>query len=144
MKRAHFQVATWYSTMNPHPPNLNPIFYGWVRDETNKILCLCPVGIPEGISPVPPEVLNLIKCDCSSNKHCSSKRCLCVSTRVACSMLCQCRGDTQHCFNEETKLADDLLADNEDQKVCCCWIFSFFLVLIIELPIVLGHICFKI
>ena len=57
VKRAHFQVATWYSTMNPHPPNLDPSFYGWVCEEISKILC--PVGIPDGISPAPPEVLNL-------------------------------------------------------------------------------------
>ena len=48
VKRTHFQVAVWYSTMNQHPPNLDPTFYEWVHDEINKILC--PVGIPEGIS----------------------------------------------------------------------------------------------
>ena len=72
-------MATWYLTMNPHPPNLDPTFYGWVRDEINKILY--PVGIPEGISPAPPEVLSLIKCNCSTNKPCSSKRC--VFSKVA-------------------------------------------------------------
>ena len=78
VKRAHFQVvATWYSTMNPHPPNNDPTFYGWVRDEIDKILC--PVGIPYGISPALLENLNLIKCNCSSNKPYSSKRCTCAS-----------------------------------------------------------------
>ena len=91
VKYAHFQMATWYSTMNSHPPNLDPAFYGWVFDEINKILC--PVDIPEGISPAPPEVLNLLKCNCSSNKPCSSKRCACDSLKVACSVMCQCRGD---------------------------------------------------
>ena len=112
IKCAHFQVATWYSTMNLHPPNLDPTFYGWVHDETNKILC--PVGIPEGVLPAPAEVLNLIKCNCSFNKPCSSKRCTCVSSRLTCSTMCQCRCDTQRCFYEETKLVDDLLADDED------------------------------
>ena len=95
------------SVADTHPPNLDPTFCGWVRDETNKILC--PVGITEGISPAPAEVLNLIKCKCSSNKRCSSKRYTCVSSRLTYSTMCQCRGDTQRCFNEETKLADDLL-----------------------------------
>ena len=33
---------------------------------------------------------------------------------MAWSAMCQCCGDTQRCFNEETILADDLLADDED------------------------------
>ena len=98
--------------MNQHPPNLYPIFYGWVRDEINQILC--PVGIPEGISPASFEVLNQIKCNYSSNKPCSSMKCTCVSLKVTCSALCQCRGDTQCCFNKETNLVDDLLAGDED------------------------------
>ena len=49
VKCAHIQVATWYSTVNQHPPNLDLTFYGLVRDEVNKILC--PVDIPEGVSP---------------------------------------------------------------------------------------------
>ena len=71
VKCAHFQVATWYSTMNQHPSNLDSAFYRWVRGEIIKILH--PVGIPQGISPAPPEVLNYIKCNCLSNKRCSSK-----------------------------------------------------------------------
>ena len=98
--------------MNPHPPNLDPTFYGLVHDEISKILCR--VGIPEGISPSPPEVLNLIKCNCSPNKPCSSKRCTCVFSKMACSAMCQCRGDTKLCFSKETKLVDDLPADDED------------------------------
>ena len=69
VKRANFQVPTWYLTMNQHPHILNSAFYGWVCNEINKILC--PVDIPEGISPAPPEFLYLIKCNCSSNKPCS-------------------------------------------------------------------------
>ena len=112
VKRVHFRVATWYSTVNQHLPNLGPTFYGWVRDEINKTLC--PVGLPEGISPPPPKVLSLIKCNYSSNKTCSSKRCTCVSSKVACSAMSQCRGHTQRCFNEEKKLVDDIFGDDED------------------------------
>ena len=54
--------------MNQHPPNLDPSFYGWMRDKIKKILC--QVGLPEGTSPAPPEFLNLIKCNCSSKKPC--------------------------------------------------------------------------
>ena len=98
--------------MNQHLPNLDPIFYGKVRDEINKILC--PIGISEIISPAPPEVLNLIKCNCLSNKLCSSKICKSVCSKVARSAMCQCRGDTKRYFNGEAKLVDDLLADDED------------------------------
>ena len=67
--------------MNQHPPNLDPMFYGKVRDEINKILC--PFGIPEIVSPAPPEILDIIKCNCSSKKLCSSKRCTSVCSKVA-------------------------------------------------------------
>ena len=59
------------------PPNLDPTFYGLVCDEINKILC--PVDIPEGVSPAPPEVLNPRKSNGSSSRPCSSKRCICDS-----------------------------------------------------------------
>ena len=41
-------------------------------------------------------------------------RCTWVSSKVACSVMCQCCGDTQVWFNKETKVVDDLVADDED------------------------------
>ena len=113
VKRAHFQSATWYSTMSPHPPNLDTTLYGWERDEVNKILH--PIGIPDGIAPAAAEVLNLIKCTCSSSKPCSSKRCSCVATKVACSLMCSCLGLTKRGFSDETRLVTSRL-------VWCGWL----------------------
>ena len=51
-----------------------------------------------------------------------------VSSKVAwgvCSAIAQGRGYTQRCFNEETKIVDDLLAEMRIKK-CSCWIFPFF------------------
>ena len=97
--------------MNQHSPNIDPTFYRWVHDE---IKIFCQVGIPDCISPAPPEVLNLIKSNCWFNKPCSSEKWTCVSSKLACSVMCQCCGDTQQCFYKDTNLAVDLLVGDED------------------------------
>ena len=63
--------------------------------------------VSPGVSPEQPEVLNLRTCICWSNKPCSSKRCTSVSSKVACSGMCHCRGDTKRCINKERKLVDE-------------------------------------
>ena len=101
VKRAHLQAIVWYSTMEAEPPATDFTDYGWIKDELNKILA--PVGLPSGISAAPDEVLNSVKCGCCSSTPCSTKRCLCVSVRDACTVMCKCRGDSSICHNEATR-----------------------------------------
>ena len=98
--------------------------YGWHKDLINRTLV--PVGIPDGVSPVPDAVLNMLKCGGSSNSSCSSKRCSCSSSRIVCSIMCKCRGDPDVCHNKETRRAaaaevenakEDRMDDNE-KDIC--------------------------
>ncbi len=73
--RAHIQTAIWKSTNEPDPPQLNPTEYGWTRDEAKK--SLNPVMVPSEVKMAPPEVLELVRCGCSSSNSCSTARCSC-------------------------------------------------------------------
>nr|CAD7574333.1 unnamed protein product [Timema californicum] len=53
-------------------PDIDPTNYGWARDNTMKSLK------PKYFDVAPSEVLNFIKCNCSSEKPCSSTRCTCA------------------------------------------------------------------
>ncbi|KAJ8874577.1 hypothetical protein PR048_025443 [Dryococelus australis] len=80
------------------PPDIDPTNYGWVRYDTMKNLK--PVTLPEEIAVAPADVLNVIKCNCSSEKSCSSTRCTCAG-KLPCTIFCQCYG--KECFNLRTR-----------------------------------------
>jgi len=110
--RAHYQTIIWKSALSPDPPSLDPVRYGWSKDESGQ--GLVPVTVADKVPPVPVEVLQIIKCGCSSNTPCSTARCGCVVAQLACSMFCSCNG-SDDCCNERTKTgnshADDELDD---------------------------------
>ena len=58
VKRAHLQTCIGKATLDEDPPNINPIEFGWSRDDQNKILV--PVTMPSNIQPAPSEVLKMI------------------------------------------------------------------------------------
>ena len=71
VKRAHLQACVWKHALDPHPPELLPENYGWLRNETSETLT--PVTVPECIALAPEDVLKLIKCHCESKNrvhHC--------------------------------------------------------------------------
>ena len=68
--RAHFQVAVWKSAPEPDPPSLDPKEYGWVRDEVTKTLT--PRTLPSDVALAPPQVLELLRCGCSTDEPCRS------------------------------------------------------------------------
>jgi len=76
--RAHFQVAVWKSVPEPDPPSLDPTEYGWVRDEVTKTLT--PRTLPSDVTLAPPEVLELLRCGCSTDEPCRSQ------TQVWCNL----------------------------------------------------------
>ena len=45
VKPNHFQCAVWYATMGPHPPRLDPTYFGWEKNE--KLKTLMPIGVPK-------------------------------------------------------------------------------------------------
>jgi hypothetical protein len=47
VRRAHHQVAHWYSALSGDPPPLNADDYGWEADDTNK--CLIPRNMADGV-----------------------------------------------------------------------------------------------
>jgi hypothetical protein len=100
LKRVHFQTIIWKNANKPDPPFIEAIDYGWSKDTYNTMLA--PVGLPRNMSPVPEEVLAIIKCICSSYNTCHTARCGCVIAKLSCSVFCSCHAK-EHCANERTK-----------------------------------------
>ena len=76
--RAHVQIAVWKSAACPDPPAFEATEYGWSRDESTKTLR--PITIPSNVALAPPEVLELLRCGCSTGEPCSSQRWLQLGT----------------------------------------------------------------
>ena len=107
--RAHYQTMIWKSALSSGPPSAaNPLRYGWT--ETDNILL--PIMIPEDVSPVPVEVLQMIKCGCTASQPCSTGRCSCVTAQLACSIFCRCHGN--HCYSKHTRSKTSYEDDKED------------------------------
>ena len=108
--RAHLQTALWRAALEPDPPALNPVDYGWTLDEVNQFYE--PVLLPLDVSPAPLDVLQLIKCGCASEHPCGSARCSCYAARLSCSMFCSCHGE--HCYNVNN--VNGITQDNQDDN----------------------------
>jgi len=85
---ALFQAAMWRAALQPDPPDLNPIHYGWSLDEASQVLDA--ILLPPDVSPAPLDVLQLIKCGWASVSPCSTARCGCYAAHLSCSMFCSC------------------------------------------------------
>ena len=48
------------------PSDLDPIQFGWSKDELNKVLM--PVILPKGIEAAPASILKMIRCGCGSEE----------------------------------------------------------------------------
>ncbi|KAK3894972.1 hypothetical protein Pcinc_001265 [Petrolisthes cinctipes] len=113
--RAHYQTLMWKSSLISEPPeDADPVKYGWTKRNDK----LFPVMLPENISPVPTEILQMIKCACSSMRACSTSRCSCASTQMSCSMFCGCHAgvdcnnvNTRSILSQEEK--DELMTDDD-------------------------------
>ncbi len=93
--RAHLQTAIWRLYAESNPPQLNPIHCGWRID--GELNMLVTIAMPPDVSPVPLNVLKLIKCGCAS---CITSRCSCASAQLSCSVFCKCSGS--NCRNPHT------------------------------------------
>ena len=100
--RAYLQLAIWLHALDPDPPNLDPTIHGWthVTDATSSIT---PTIIPIGTLLAHGELLNLIKCGCTSlTRACKSGKCSCVSSGLAYTLFCTCKG-VEGCQNKFAK-----------------------------------------
>ena len=95
--RAHLQAAIWKGSLKQSPPDLDPLSHGWSNGPEH--IGMVPLAIPYSVSPVPEEILKMIKCGCSSMSRCSSMRCSCSSARLSCSLFCSCHAD-ESCINK--------------------------------------------
>ena len=57
VKREHLQACVWKQATELDHPELNPVDYGWEKNEATK--SLNPVMLPKNIKLAPPEVLQL-------------------------------------------------------------------------------------
>ena len=82
-------MTVWKSAPETDPPSLDPTEYGWVRDEATKTLI--PTTLPLDVALALPEVLELLRCGCSTNGRCRSQRCGCNSGQLPCTFFFACR-----------------------------------------------------
>ena len=108
--------------MDPHPPKLDPTYFGCEKNE--KLMTLMPAGVPKERKPAPYEVLKTIKGSCTSEMPCATNRCSCSSRKLSCSIVCSCGGDGSGCCNDQTKAdqereeGDDNTTDSDEEEEC--------------------------
>ena len=62
VRRAHHKTAIWKGSLSPDPPQIDPVQYGWSRGEDNSTLS--HIMLPANVSPIPVDVVQMIKCGC--------------------------------------------------------------------------------
>jgi len=72
------------------PPSLDPTEYGWVLDKATKTLT--HRTLPSDVALAPSEVLELLRCGCSTDEPCRTQRCGCNSRHLPCTFFCACHG----------------------------------------------------
>ena len=100
-KRAHFQACIWKAALDEEPPNLDPLKFGWVKDDRAKSLGAIP--LPLGVPLAPAEVFKTIQCTCSSDQ-------LSDVDVFQFSFLAPYSG-SDRCFNQMTKEKDAVDAE---------------------------------
>ena len=68
VKRAHIQAAIWRSAVSSHPPEMDPVQFGWKKDASSRILI--PVTTPEDVPLASLSVLEMISCKWASKQPC--------------------------------------------------------------------------
>ena len=59
-----------------------------------------------------PELLQMIRCKCGTDKPCSRKICNCSKAQLSCSKFCKCLGST--CYNTWTTLDENSDCGDDD------------------------------
>ncbi|KAI8514533.1 corticospinal neuron axon guidance through spinal cord [Branchiostoma belcheri] len=108
VKRAHIQTAIWKYATSYEPPGLDPVQFGWERDERSR--CLVAVTVQPDVTVAPPEVLEMVRCGCATEAPCSTSMCGCYTAHLSCTIFCGCHGQV-HCHNHHTRRVDGLFDD---------------------------------
>ena len=87
--RLHLAAATMKNTLSPDPPALVATEHGWYLAEGSQMLL--PRIIPADTPVAPSALMKLIKCSCSSDRACATKRCSYRMHSLCCTFLCNCR-----------------------------------------------------
>lgn len=95
--RAHLAATVWHDCLKSDAPVLDPTKHGWYRPEGNTFLL--PTVVPPNTLLAPTDLLKLIKCGCSSDKPCATKRCNCKANKLVCTIFCHCHG-VDDCHNK--------------------------------------------
>ena len=101
--RSHLAAAVMLDCLKTDAPTLNPKDHGWYSPEGSAMLV--PTILPPDTPLAPAELLKLIKCSCSAEKLCATKRCSCMGHGLGCTIFCHCRqsGDCHNTYNTELK-----------------------------------------
>ena len=86
---------------------MEPRDFGWTQVAGKEMY---PTTISDGVALVPDALLKVVKCSCSGEIQCRTKRCGCRQSNLACSVFCACQD--HRCFNEKTR---QTLQANEDE-----------------------------
>ena len=112
--RAQYQAIIWKSAIHSDQPDLDPTLYGWHRDENGTTLY--PVTLPHGVFAAPENILQLLKCGCTTSRPCSSGRCGCVTAQMSCSIFCSCNAGSD-CCNEQTRALAVNPGEDDDDNI---------------------------
>ena len=94
--------------MYPHP-NLPPLdVSGWRKNDTEFTPITCLIG------PAPTEVLELVKCNCTTG--CADARCSCVKNELNCTPLCKCYGTSCTRFATKSPEQNDVDENSEENE----------------------------
>ena len=113
LKRAHIQAAIWRNLLQTYPPVINPLDFGWVKDLTSP--WLVPSTVLLGVNLIADEVLEIIRCSCSSQQTYKSQRCTCIKSCLSCSTFCEYQGGLT-CCNPSTLKFDSHFDESKSDK----------------------------
>ena len=111
VKCAHLQACIWKSALHPNHPHVEPTEFSWFKDEGNKVLI--PTTVLKCIDAAPASILD-IRCNCGSDKACSTTRCGCDRTPITCTVFCKCQ-ETLSCLNPLTDNTGAVSDDDDDR-----------------------------
>jgi len=121
VRRAHHQLAQWYSALSGDPPVLNAVQHEWEADDTNR--CLSPRNMADGVPYAPDHILKLVRCGCALEQACRGGICGCMGNRLVCTMFCACSGgslcsnpfNTKESATDDTEETDDIDSINKEE-----------------------------
>ena len=111
--RAHLQVMLWKAANCQAPPDESTdiTHFGWeIRDDI-------PIPVVAGGDPAPPELIDVIRCQCrAQGKKCSTEACGCHKQHLSCTSYCNCSGG-EDCCNPYTNRQVAQAGDEEGAEM---------------------------